>query len=164
MADIIGEINTIGDLLAGVGVTRFYKQDLPLKYVANTIGIRWQGDTSESETGYHYRVERIYQVIYFGGSEVACLQKIPLIQKALQQHIKTKLRDSDGYITLGSFAFTKPFKTDTDGVYAISGILPVTVRVAREFAKVPQIGGVNVDVDVITEDFKFSTGTCGGAK
>lgn len=168
MADIIGEINTIGDLLADVGVTRFYKQDWPKVYVANTIGIRWQGDTSVSETGYHYRIERIYQVVYWGNSEVVCLQKIPLLQKALQQHIKAKLRDSDDYMTLGSFAISPPFKTDTDGVYAVSGVLPVTVRVAREVAPVPKIGGVIIDVGVTTPDgskdeYKSGTGTCKGA-
>lgn len=146
MADIIDEINTIGDLLTNVGVTRFYKQDLPKTYVANTLGIRWYGDVSESESGYHYRIERIYQVIYFGKSEVDCLQKIPKIQAPINQHIKAKLRESDGYITLGSLSFTKPFKTETDGVYAVAGVLPVSVRVAREFAPVPKIGNVTAEI------------------
>lgn len=153
MANIIGEIDTIGDLLTDVGVTRLYKQDLPKIYVANTIGIRWQGDTSESETGVVYRIDRIYQVVYFGKSEVDCLQKIPTIQTALNQNIKAKLRDSNGYITLGSLVFSAPFKTDTDNVYAVSGVLPVSVRVAREIEAVaPKIGNVTVVVQPTEPD------------
>ena len=145
MADIIAEINTIGDLLGGVGASRFYKQNLPATYVANTIGIRWQGDNSESETGFHYRVDRLYQVIYFGSNEVNCLGLATKLTAALAQNTKAKIRDSSGFITLGSFALSAPFKTETDGVYAIIGILPVSVRVPREFEKAPKMAEVTVE-------------------
>ena len=62
MADIIDEINTIGDLLASVGVTRFYKQDLPKTYV-NTIGIRWQGDTDVGRSGL-YEIDRVSSYLF----------------------------------------------------------------------------------------------------
>jgi len=129
MADIIGEINTIGDLLATVGVTRFYKQDLPLKYVANTIGIRWQGDTDADFTQAAYEIERPYQVIYFGNSEVDCLNKAKLIRSKLSDYLskKVKIRDSNDFMTFESFSMSPPFKTDTDGVYAVVGVLNVSL-------------------------------------
>lgn len=125
MADIIKEIDTIGDLLATVGVTRFYKQDLPKAYVANTIGIRWQGDSDDDFTQAAYEINRIYQVIYFGNSEVDCLNKAKSIRSKLSDYLskKVQLRGSDDFMTLESFNMSAPFKTDTDGVYAVVGVL-----------------------------------------
>lgn len=165
----MAEINTIGDLLSDVGADRLYKQTLPTQYVANTIGIRWQGDSSESETAYHYRIDRLYQIIYFASSEIKCIQTIPALQKALNQHIKAALRGSGGYITLEPLAMSAPFKTDTDGVYAVVGVLPVSVRVPREFAEVSKIGGLGVTVDAkasdgVDEKYTFSTNTCGNGE
>lgn len=128
MADIIGEINTIGDLLATVGITRFYKQDLPKSYVANTIGIRWQGDTDVDFTQAAYMVNRPYQVIYFGNNEVDCLTKAKVIRSKLGDYLskKVKIRDSNDYMTFESFSMSPPFKTDTDGVFAVVGILSIS--------------------------------------
>lgn len=157
MADIIAEINTIGDLIApAASFERFYKQSLPTKYVANTVGIRWQGDRETSMTNVIYGVERIYQIIYFGNSEVNCIQQADKIRGALNNAIKVKLRDSDGYMTLESFNYSAPFKTETDGVYAIVGILPATVYVERpqqQYEKMATVDtGLNGDRLVITKD------------
>ena len=166
MADIIAEINTIGDLITPVApFTRLYKQDLPKSYVANTVGIRWQGDTSESMTGVVYAVDRIYQIIYFGNSEVNCIQHADKIRASLDNAIKTKIRGLDGYMTLGSFALSAPFKTETDGVYATVGILPVTVYVERpqkQYEKMRVIDAtINDDRYVINE---FGVTINGGGK
>lgn len=129
MADIIGEINTIGDLLATVGVTRFYKQDLPEVYVANTIGIRWQGDNDADFTQAAYEITRPYQVIYFGNNEVDCLNKTKVIRSKLSDYLskKVQIRGSNDYMTFESFSMSPPFKTDTDGVYAVVGVLNVSL-------------------------------------
>lgn len=129
MADIIKEIDTIGDLLASIDVTRFYKQDLPKTYVANTIGIRWQGDNDADFTQAAYGINRIYQVIYFGKNEVDCLNKSKLIRSKLSDQIskKVKLRGSNDFITFESFSMSPPFKTDTDGVIAVVGVLDVSL-------------------------------------
>ena len=132
MANIIGEINTIGDLLATVGVTRFFKQDLPLKYVANTIGIRWQGDGDADLTQAAYKIDRSYQVIYFGNSEVDCLNKSEIIRSKLSDYLskKVQIRGSNDFMTFESFSMSAPFKTDTDGVYAVVGVLSVSLLAA----------------------------------
>lgn len=157
MADIIAEINTIGDLIApAASFERFYKQTLPTKYVANTVGIRWQGDREASMTNVIYEVNRLYQVIYFGTSEVNCLQNADKIRAVINNAIKIKLRDSDGYMTLGSFSYSAPFKTETDGVYGIVGILPVQIYAERPQPKPEKMRvvdtGLNGDRLVITKD------------
>lgn len=144
MADIIGEINTISDLLATVGVTRFYKQDLPKSYVPNTIGIRWQGDSDADFTQAAYKIERPYQIIYFSNNEVDCLNKTKLIRSKLSDYLskKVKIRDSNDYMTFESFSMSPPFKTDTDGVYAVVGVLSVSLLEAYSQPKHTKIGEV----------------------
>ncbi|ASN68098.1 hypothetical protein 8F11_63 [uncultured Caudovirales phage] len=129
MADIIKEIDTISDLLATVGVTRFYKQDLPLTYVANTIGIRWQGDSDADFTQAAYEITRPYQIVYFGKNEVDCISKSKLIRSKLSDYLskKVQLRGSNVFMTFESFSMSPPFKTETDGVYAAVGVLSVSM-------------------------------------
>lgn len=147
MADIIGEINTIGDLLASMGVTRFYKQEFPKVYVANTIGIRWQGDSDEGFTQAAYEIDRTYQIVYFGSNEIDCLNKAKAIRAKISDTIKVKLRGSDDYMTLESFNMSPPFKTDTDGVYAVSGVLRVTVREAYTQQTWQKMGVINASIN-----------------
>lgn len=167
MADIVDEINTIGDLITPVAeFTRLYKQSLPKEYVVNTVAIRWQGDKDESLTTYFYGIDRIYQVIYFGKSEVDCIQHADKIRSALNNAIKVQLRGLDGYMTLGSFAYSAPFKTETDNVYAIVGILPATVYVARPQKAYEKMRVVDTDLNgdslVITSDTVTYTVNGGG--
>lgn len=149
MADTIGEINTIGDLLAPVGVTRFYKQDLPLKYVANTIGIRWQGDSDVGHTAGFYEIDRTYQIIYFGSSNVDCLNRTKIIRSLISDYVskKVKLRGSDDYMSFESFVMTAPFKTETDGVYAVSGILSATVKEAHTLPTYEKMGEIHAAIN-----------------
>lgn len=134
MATRAQEIDTIGDLLASVGATRYYKENFPTTYATNTIGIRWQGDTPIGRTAAFYEVTRTYQIVYFGASRVDCLTKSEIIHELISEHIdkKVKIRGLDEFITLGSFVMTPSFKTDTDGVFAVSGILTTTVRKAHK--------------------------------
>lgn len=167
MTDIVTEINTIGDLIAPVSAfDRLYKQSLPKEYVANTVGIRWQGDRDVPMTNVIYGIGRIYQIIYFGNSEVNCIQQADKIRGAIDNAIKVKLRDSDGYMTLESFNYSAPFKTETDGVYAIVGILSATVYVERpqkQYEKVATVdAGLNGDRIVITQDTVEYTENGGG--
>lgn len=148
MADIVTEINTIGDLINPVAsFARYYKQTLPSVYVANTFAIRWQGDAPPTDlTAVIYETNRPYQIMYFGSSEIDCLQKAQAIQTELQKHIKVKLRGLDDYITLGPFAFSAPYKTDTDGVYATVGILLVSDAISRPQPTSPKMQNIDATI------------------
>lgn len=149
MATRAQEIDTIGDLLATVGASRFYKENFPTSYVPNTIGIRWQGDGSDGLSAAHYTIENTYQVVYFGGSRVDCLTKSELISGLINDKIdmKTKIRDLDDYITLRSFVMTPPFKTETDGVHAVSAILTVTSTRTRKLPVYDKMGVIYADIN-----------------
>src|SRR5690554_91572 len=133
MADIVTEIDTIGDLIELVAsFTRYYKQSFPTRRSSDLFAIRWQGDNTPTElSGVVYETARPYQVTYFGNSEIDCMQKADAIQTELRKHIKVRLRGLNEYITFGPFAFSAPYKTDTDGVYAVVGILLVHDYVER---------------------------------
>mgnify|MGYP000867918555 CR=1 FL=1 len=149
MADIVTEIDTIGDLIKPVAsFTTYYKQILPSVYVKNTFAVRWQGDNPNSDlTAVMYETERPYQVLYFGSSEIDCLQKAEKIQAELRRHIKVKLRGLDDYITLGPVAFSSPYKTDTDGVYAMVGILTVRDIVGRPQPTWPKMQSIDATIN-----------------
>ena len=149
MATRAQEIDTIGDLLATVGASRLYKENFPTSYVANTIGVRWQGDGSDGLTGVHYTIENTYQIVYFGNSRVDCLNKSETISAIINDKIdmKTKIRDLDEYMTLRSFAMTPPFKTETDGVYAVSAILTVTSTRKRKLPVYEKMGVIYADIN-----------------
>lgn len=148
MADIIAEINTIGDVISPSSeFTRLYKQEFPEKYVANTVGIRWQGDDDSDYTQAAFAINRIYQVVYFGNTEVDCLRKINLIRSAITGARKLQIRESDEFISFDSFNFTPPFKTDTDGVYAVSSVLTTTVREAFPQTEYEKMAEINADIN-----------------
>lgn len=147
MADITQEIETLATYLEGVATfARVWRQHLPLKYTANEMSIRYLGDSSESETAYHFRIDREYQVVYFATTEIACLQRATLLQRAINQQIKIPVKDATGYMSLVSFSISQPFKTDTDGVFAVVGVLQAQVREARYFAPVPKVMNVEATI------------------
>lgn len=147
MADITQEIETLATYLGGVATfARVWRQHLPLKYTANEMSIRYLGDSSESETAYHFRIDREYQVVYFATTEIACLQRATLLQRAINQQIKIPVKDATGYMSLVSFSISQPFKTDTDGVFAVVGVLQAQVREARYFAPVPKVMNVEATI------------------
>lgn len=143
------EIDTIGDVLEAVTVDRFFKQDFPQTYTPNTIGIRWQSDGSNGLAGGHYVIENTYQIVYFGNSERDCLEKSELISEIFNDKIdmKIKIRNIDAYLTLKTFTSSIPFKTDTDGVYAVSMILTVESNRFRKISEGPLLGNVTTTLN-----------------
>lgn len=130
-------------------------QHLPLKYTAGELSIRYQGDTSTSETGYHYRLDREYQFVYFGASELDCIQKATALQRKLNSTHAIPLKGSSRYIRNGLFSLSQPFKTEGGEVFAVIGVLQAEMREARNFDAVPKMGGITIELD---NDFNIKVG------
>ena len=147
MAEITDELLALRDYVTSIGFTRINLAYLPEKYVAGELSIRYQGDDSTSETGYHYRLDRDYQFVVFGTSERDCLSKASALQKRMNGAHKIRVGES-GWMSLGSFSMSQPFKAEDSDVYGIIGMLQATVREARDFSafEVPSIGDVTVVV------------------
>jgi hypothetical protein len=132
VASITNEIESIAAFVEPVltGAT-VYKQRVPVQPVANEVSIRYLTGDSESETNYHYRLDRDYQIIYFAQNEFACLQKFEALEQKLNDVFVIPINGSMRYLRVGSFSFSQPFKTEGGTVFAMIGVLRVSVREAR---------------------------------
>lgn len=140
MASITNEIESITafieDLFPGASV---HYQRVPSEYRANELAVRYLTGTNESETNYHYRLDRDYQVIYFAQNEFACLTKFEALERKLNNTFVIPINGSMGYLRVESFSFSQPTKTEGGTIFAIIGVLSVNVREARtqeEFEKI----------------------------
>lgn len=115
---------------------------MPAKPAPGTYGIRLFNTAATDETAYHYRVDRTFQIIYFGASPTDVLQKIDALGDALYGvRVLPIDKDSNRYLRIGSFSYTQLFQTEND-LYARIGVLDCTVRKARtqpEYQKIMHI-------------------------
>lgn len=122
---------------------KYNLQNMPKEYSPNGISIRFVKGTSESETKNHYRLDRLFQLVYFGKSEIDCLTQMSLLEEKFNNEFTIPLKGETRKLTIGSFSSSEPFKTES-GVYAIIGMLETHIRVARRLIKVPKINEVTV--------------------
>lgn len=134
MADIALEVESLRDFVTDSALySRIWMQSLPAKYTAGELSIRYIGGDTTSETGYHYRLDREYQFVYFGTSERDCIVKASALQRKLNSTHAIPLKGSSRFIRNGLFALSQPFKTEGSEVYGIIGVLQAEMREARHF-------------------------------
>lgn len=151
MADIALEVESLRDFVVDPTLyTRIWMQFLPEKYTAGELSIRYIGGDTASETGYHYRLEREYQFVYFGATERDCIDKGSALERKLNSTHVIPLKGSSRFIRNGLFALSQPFKAEGGEVYGIIGVLQAEMREARHFDAVPKIGVVNTQVTPAT--------------
>lgn len=107
------------------------KQTVPLLPVANTFVIRFQDERRESETAYHYRIDREYQIVYLGANAPDVLTKIDVLGRAIYQARVLPISGSLRYLSVESFSFGQPFQTDNN-LHAGIAVLTTEVREARD--------------------------------
>lgn len=149
MADIVTEVESLRDFVVDPTLySRIWMQTMPAKYEAGQLSIRFTGGGTASETGYHYRLDREYQFVYFGTSELDCIRKGTVLQRKLNSKHAIKLKGSERYIRVGPFSLSQPFKTEGGEVFAIIGMLQAELREARDFSaeEVPKMGGITIEV------------------
>lgn len=108
-----------------------YLQYVPAQPTANSLSIRLQSASTETETAYHMARQREYQFVYFGTSNVDVITKMDALDRKLNNDLLIPIKDSLRYMRVESFSLSQPFKTE-NGVDAIIGVLSVTVREARD--------------------------------
>lgn len=144
MSDITVEIESLRDYVIDPKYSRIWMQSLPDKFTASELAIRFVGDESTSETGYHYRMDRDYQFIYFGKSERECITVASGLQRRINNTDVIKLKGSDRYMRIGQLSVSQPFKTEDGNVFAVIGILPAVVRQAREYEQYPKMSEIDI--------------------
>jgi hypothetical protein len=148
VASVINEIESITEfiepLFAGVSV---HYQQVPVEPSPNSLVVRYLMGANETETNYHYRLDRHYQIVYFDHSEFACLQKFEQLEREINNILVIPLKESDRYLRLDSFSFSQPFHTESGTVTAILGVLQAHIRESREQPFVQKINNVYPDIN-----------------
>lgn len=132
MSSIVTDLESIEQYVAPLFPTAtIYLQHVPAQPTTNSLSIRLQGASTETETAYHMARHREYQLVYFGTSNVDVLTKMDALDRKLNNDLLIPIKDSLRYIRVESFSLSQPFKTE-NGIDVIIGVLAVTVREARD--------------------------------
>ncbi|MCD9024316.1 hypothetical protein [Cohnella silvisoli] len=114
------------------------KQTIPEKPVEDTFYIRFLGDDRETETRYHFRANREYQIVYVGEWPEDVIPKMDGLSDALYQ----TERISQG-IRVESFSYSQPVESESGGYVSI-GMLELVSREARTQTAYPLINHVGI--------------------
>lgn len=113
------------------------KQDVPLQPPANSFYVRALSDDRVTETRYHFRIDRAYQIVHVAQRPDTVLANMDALGSAVYQ---TELI---GHIRINDFSLSTPAKTE-NGLFVIIGILDTSVREARIQKTYPKINNVGI--------------------
>lgn len=123
------------------------KSNVPDTPPTNSFVVRILSNGTESETAFHMRNDRDYQVIYFGTDSGDILTKIDTIDKKLNSDLRIPINGSLRYIRVTGFSYGMPFKTES-GVNAIISVLRTEVREARDQVAYDKIANLYVNTTI----------------
>jgi hypothetical protein len=128
---LMNELASVASFVASAVPGASVKYEVPTQPTKDTLVVRVQNTDTESETGYHYRVERTYQIVAYGVDSPACLTKMDAITRKVNDGTTLiPINGSLRYIRCGPFAFGAAFRTES-GLWACIGVLQTEVREAR---------------------------------
>lgn len=128
----VNDLISVEEFVRGVSPTSATeKQTVPKKPTANLFVIRQQDERRTSETRFHFRIDREYQLVYYGTDAADTLAKMDALSTALYKTELIPIKDSLRYLRVESFSISAPFRTDNE-LDAIIAVLAVTVREARD--------------------------------
>lgn len=155
------EITSIRNAIAAVLPTsKFHLAVMPKKHAAGNVVITMPRSRKETETAYHYRSNKTYQIVLFASSEINVLDSAEQVAEAFSQTDYIAQSDTERIIRIESFSLSEPFETETQGVFAIIGMLEAVTRTARTFDVVPLIE--DVEMNVISQQDAASWGAVDG--
>ncbi|MEK4360808.1 hypothetical protein NYE48_27765 [Paenibacillus sp. FSL M7-1455] len=114
------------------------KQKIPLKPPPNSFYVVVDDENRVTETRYHFRNDRVYQIVHFAERPDTALANMSAFGDAVLQTELIK------YIRVNDWSTTQPFETEDADLYAIIGVLDTSVRQARIQKAYPKINNVNV--------------------
>ncbi|WP_239613937.1 hypothetical protein [Cohnella mopanensis] len=115
------------------------KQIVPEKPPNDSFYVRLIGDGRETETLYHFRATREYQVVYYAEWPESVIAKMDALSTALYQ---TEVVTPG--MRMNSFGYSQPVKMRNGEIYASVGVLEVSVREARNQTMWPKINHVGI--------------------
>lgn len=107
------------------------KYEVPTEPTAKTVVVRMSTTDTESETRYHYRIDRAYQIVIYGADSPSVLERMEAVSRKVND--KTTLIPLAGtlrYIRTDGFGYGAAFRTES-GLWACVGVLQTEIREAR---------------------------------
>lgn len=139
---VVNDLLSIESFIRGLFPSTTFKQTLPKQPVPNTFVIRLLSDGRVTETHTSIRVERTYQIVYYGTAPSDVLTKMDTLSRAIYLNEQIPVNASSRFIRVGAFSFSAPFQTDGD-LYASIGVMETQVREERTQAAAILIGEVS---------------------
>ena len=113
------------------------KQVIDEQPPANSFYIRMLNEDRETETRYHFRIDRTYQIVHFAERPDTVLANMQTIGDAVYQN------EHIGPIRINGFSVSQPTMTEND-LFVIIGILDTSIRQARAQETYPKINHIGV--------------------
>lgn len=143
---VVNELQLVESFIRGLYPSTTYKQTVPKKPTADTFVIRLLADGRTNETHVSIRVERTYQVVYYGTTPADVLTKMDALSRAIYQTEQIPINASTRVIRVGAFSYSAPFETEND-LYASIGVMETQVREVRTQEASPLIGEVRTTIN-----------------
>lgn len=129
---LMNELTSVGSFVKSVlPPTTQLKYEVPTKPTKDSAVVRVLTVDTESETRYHYRIDRAYQVVVYGEDSPTVLDRMESVSRKVND--RTTLIPIAGtlqYIRTGGFGYGAAFRTES-GLWACVGVLQTEVREAR---------------------------------
>lgn len=123
-----------------------YKQVPPKRPDPKTFTVRLLDDGRVTETGYHTRVDRAYQIVYIDTGPAEVLTVMDDLSRVFMDGTVIPINASARFIRVGAFSFSAPFQTENDQ-YAVIGVMRTEIREARTQDNSPLIGEIHLRIN-----------------
>ena len=129
---LVNDIQSVVDFIKSMyPKANVIKQNLPTTPTPNTFVVRLLTSSTESETLYHIRRDRDYQIVYYGTNVSDILTKMDEIERKVTNNIVIPINGTLRYLRVEGFSFSMPFKTESN-IDVILGVLQTEAREARD--------------------------------
>lgn len=129
---LMNDLTSVGSFVKSVlPPTTQLKYDVPTQPTKDNVVVRMLTTDTESETRYHYRTDRAYQIVIYGADSPTVLERMEAISRKVND--RTTLIPIEGtlrYIRTDGFGYGAAFRTES-GPWACVGVLQTEVREAR---------------------------------
>lgn len=141
------EVEAVGTLIKDVVPDVEVRYEVPTTPTHDTLVVRFQASSTESETRYHYRDDRTFQIVVYGEDTLDCITKMDIIDSAVMGgDLTINVGDSPNSLRIESFAYSDTFRTES-GLFGSIGMLEAIIRKARTQPHYDKIGVVNASVE-----------------
>jgi hypothetical protein len=136
---VANDMQSVADFIKTIYPTaNVIKQNVPTTPTPNTFVVRLLSSDTESETLYHMRRTRDYQIVYYGSNVSDVLTKVDEIERKSMNDLVIPINGTLRYLRVIGASFGMPMKTESN-IDVVLGVLQTEVREARDQATYDKI-------------------------